>query len=154
MTTHALRLARDNLKFILLASDLIAIRFTLAVGSLMWVIWGIMAHFYYLITAFSFTNGDHFASIPVWLCVFLFLVHGVGGLVSILLHIRCRWFMILGSMYGVILWTASLILISLVRTQMLDSVLPVGSPHWLAVVMAWWIFVRHLFTSQDCRHYE
>ena len=73
----------------------------------------------------------------------LFTIHGTVGVIALLLHQHQRFWIIMGSMYGALLWTISLNIITVVRIA--EQSLPMGGAHWLAAFIAWWILIHDIF---------
>ena len=141
-----IKLALSNLRYILTQSDLLAIRFALDFGSLMWAFWIVTT-----LAIFPNAIDDYstliYASInlPVW--AILFAIHGTVGVIALLLKQRNKFWIMVGSGFGALLWTASLNIILL--TRIAEHSLPMGGAHWMASFIAWWIFLR------DCYgHYQ
>ena len=136
-----LKLAIYNLKFILTDADLLAMRFALNIGSISWAVWVAVSMIMFPSTLDDFDLPFVDAQLPM--LATLFAIHGTVGVIALLLHQRNRFWIILGSMYGALLWTISLNIITIVRFS--EQSLPMGGAHWLAAFIAWWIFIHDIF---------
>lgn len=141
MTTEQ-KLVLSNLKFILLHSDLLAMRFALACGSVLWASWVLFACFVYpgILDDYDLPFGE--ARLIAW--AVLFFIHGVAEISAILTHCYCKTWSIIRAMLGATLWTVSLDIILLVRLA--ENTLPMGGAHWFSAAVAWWIFMRDIFS--------
>lgn len=137
-----LKLAWSNFRFILVNSDLLATKMSLAWASITWALWAIIvstpAHANFG-SLYSFTRIDEvFPTANLWLWASLFGLHGISVLLCLLLRLRDKIIDLATSTLGVILWSCSayIILISTLN----DNTLPFGSAHWIIATMAWWVF--------------
>ena len=138
---HAVKRFTFNLGFILARSDRSAVRMALYIGSLMWAIWGAVV----VIAAPATIHGYiiMIKAMPLWGWALLFFIHGSVGILTLLLEQTNRALIILGSMFGAALWMISLNLVLL--SHIADGILPMGGAHWMAVIIAWWIFIRDCY---------
>ena len=127
------RLAISNLKFILIDADLLAMRFALNIGSISWAAWVLASMILFPGTLDDFDLPFIQSHLP--LLAVLFTIHGTVGVIALLLHQHQRFWIIMGSMYGALLWTISLNIITVVRIA--EQSLPMGGAHWLAAFIAW-----------------
>jgi len=113
----------------------------LSVGSIAWAIWALV------VTQFSPNIAKEynilFDAFPIFGWAFLFLLHGIVGIIALLLKQSNRSLIIIGSMYGAALWTVSLNLVIL--SHLADGTFPMGSAHWMMSTVAWWILFRDCF---------
>jgi len=140
-----IKLSTANLSYILAEADLLAMRFALNIASILWAVWVALTIWVYPGTIddydLSFVDGH------LGVLAGMFLIHGVVGVTALLLKQKNRFWIMLGSMYGAALWTVSLDLILLARIA--DQTLPMGGAHWLAAIIAWWIFMRDIFGKEQ-----
>lgn len=134
-----IKLAWSNLKFILANSDPLALRVTLAFGSLMWAVWALLATLPH--TALTKLD-DSFPDKNLWLWGCLFALHAGSLFVTVLLRWKDQAVDAATAMLGVILWTGSLLLILAARLQ--EGSLPMGGAHWACMFMSWWVFAKVL----------
>ena len=136
-----LKLAILNAKYILFSADVLAMRFALAVGSVFWASWIGLSYFVYPGTLDDFDLPFGEARLVAW--AMLFFIHGVSDVTALLTGCHNKKWAILRSMIGAALWTVSLDIVLLVRLS--ENTLPMGGAHWLAAIIAWWIFMRDIF---------
>ncbi len=141
-----IKLAWSNFRFIIVNSDLLATKMSLAWASITWAIWAIIvsspAHASFG-SLYSFTRlAEVFPTANIWAWAGLFGLHGVSVLLCLLLRLRDKMIDMATSTLGVILWSCSafIILISTLN----DNTLPFGSAHWIIATMAWWVFIRDI----------
>ena len=142
MTTEQ-KLALSNLKFIFLHADLLAMRFALALGSLIWASWVLFACFVFPGSLDDFDLPFAQARLIMWAVVFF--IHGIAEIIAILTHSINRTWSIVRAMVGAMLWTVSLDIILLVRLS--EDTLPMGGAHWYAALVSWWVFMRDIFSK-------
>ena len=109
----------------------------------MWSIWVVV-----VVLAFPEAANDYdleFVNSHLKFFASLFFVYGGVGVIALLLKQQHRGWIRIGSMFGALLWTISLDLIVLVRLS--EHTLPMGSAHFLAAAIAWWIFIRDIFSK-------
>jgi hypothetical protein len=143
--TH-FKLAWSNLKFILANSDALAIRVTLAFGSLMWAVWALLASLPYPIFE---KLDDSFPDKNLWLWGCLFALHSASLFFTVLLRWKDQVVDAATGMLGVILWTGSLLLILAARLH--EGSLPMGGAHWACMFMSWWVFAKVLAQGRRTR---
>jgi len=138
-----IKLVWSNFKFIIAKSDLTSMRLALYTGALMWSIWVVV-----VLLVFPEAANDYdleFVDSHLQFFAFLFFAYGGVGAIALLLKQQHRGWITIGSMFGALLWTISLDLIVLVRLS--EHTLPMGSAHFLAASIAWWIFIRDIFSK-------
>lgn len=136
-----LKLSISNLLYILFKSDLLALRFVLCVGSIMWATWALVTAFF-LLPSFG-VYQTIFGGFPFEVWPMMFAIHGTVGVTCLLLKQTHRPMIVMGSMFGAALWTASLNMVVVARLA--ESTLPMGGAHWIAAIIAWWIFIRDCY---------
>ena len=143
IVTTEQKLALSNLKFILLHADLLALRFALAVGSVVWSSWVLFACFVYpgILDDYDLPFGE--TRLIAW--AVLFFVHGATEISAMLTQCQNKAWSMIRTMLGATLWTISLDIVLLVRLA--ENTLPMGGAHWFAAIVAWWIFMRDIFSK-------
>lgn len=137
----------SNLRYILFDADILSMRFALNIGSIFWAFWVVASNLAYPNTLDDFDLP--YVDAHLQLLAALFATHGIIGVTALLLHQRNKILVVLGSMYGALLWTISLNIIVLVRAS--EHTLPMGGAHWLVAIIAWWIFIRDAFGREISR---
>lgn len=144
----SLKAAFSNLRILVGYTDLTALKLSVALGSLLWMVWAIIAawadNYYIQVTA---PYQLMFDTAPLWVWGTAFAIHGFGSLYTTLLHLHGKWSSIGWSGFGALIWTFNADLILVARLH--EHSLPLGGAHWLVAILAWWIFLRQCINPND-----
>jgi len=106
-------------------------------GSVLWVLWVLLTTIPG--PAFSHLREGYEAMHVTWWAV-LFAMHSVIGSYTLLTNSKSAKLALGSSILGVLAWTSSTIIITTVRLN--EGGFPMGGAHWMAMIIAWWIFLR------------
>ena len=137
-----LKLILSNIKFILVKSDLLSVRFSLVIASMMWVAWlmtisgnpplddDIVSGYYGVLD-----------QLPLVVWILVFFAHGSAELTLLVLKIKDRVANMIVTAYGAIIWSSVSILIFVSLMRLLSP--PFSGATWIITVVAWWVFIRN-----------
>lgn len=143
------RLTFQEFKYSARHSDTMSVRLALMIGSLLWVLWAVLASNQFPI--FEGISHDSINDRVTIQCGVVFAVHVVLTWGGIFYNASNRYLAAIGSGIGVIAWTSSAFIITLTRLH--EQALPMGGSHFITAFMACWLFYRDLavFCQQDSK---
>jgi len=134
------RLTFKEFKYSALNSDTIPIRLALMIGSIIWVLWAILASNQF--PMFEGFSHDSVNDRVVIQCGVLFTAHVVLSWFGVFYNVNNRYIAAIGSGVGVIAWVSSALIITVSRLN--EQALPMGGAHFITASMACWLFYRDL----------
>jgi len=141
------RLTFQEFKYSAIHSDTMPVRIALMIGSLLWIVWAILASNQFPI--FTGVSHDSINDRITIQCGILFATHVVLTWFGVFYNASNRYIVAIGSGVGVIAWSSSALIITLTRLQ--EQALPMGGSHFITAFMACWLFYRDLTVfCQQC----
>lgn len=139
---NPLKLAWSNFWYIMSQSDLVPVRLSLSVSSLLWAVWGILIATVDLGNPMMEIDRDvMFSAVPLWAWILLFAAHGIASTTLLLLKVSRRSVLLTTSMIGALLWSYNVDLILVSHIE--QGVLPLISSQWTLAAISWWVFIRN-----------
>jgi hypothetical protein len=156
---------KSHLTDIVFCSDLLATRFTLALGAIfigLGLSWptGIFPTPAQIVAGQGRSTYALMAQIaPEWVWAACFLIQGSVMMFSLLSDYRSKWLLWIDAAFGVIIWTVAIGACYLAYWRGFDRIMEYRPPAIMggevaAVLASWWVFVRYHVDSQhnqDCR---
>ncbi|MFZ4540099.1 hypothetical protein [Propionivibrio sp.] len=153
------RRMKSHLYNIVFCSDLLAIRFTLALGALfigLGMAWP--AAIFPTVAQIEAGEGRNTYALmaqiaPEWLWSLCFTVQGSVMALSLITDYRSKWLLWVDAAFGVIIWTVSVSACYLAYWRGFDRIMEYRPPAIMggevaAALASWWVFVRYHFGSQ------
>lgn len=143
MFTEYLKLAVNNLRFILSKADLMTIRLVLSLGSLCW---GYMWLHEWLdpqsFFADNYTTYKILRTFPAQCWATGYLVHGVASLVGLLLKCQTKWMILFDNALGALLWTGSASMMLFVYWGLHINPPAALLTHMIVSLFSLWLLIR------------
>lgn len=143
MKTSICRYLVNRWKVITFGSDMLATRFSLAIGAILWAIFLFWPGNLFTPARTTYHLMAEIMSENAWAT--LFLIQGIVAFVTLFGEIRNRWTLVFDASLGCALWTSSTIACFLSHYHGLSTYQPPAAMSYevLGMVSSWWHLVRH-----------